>query len=289
MALASDDGVKCVYCKCAEFTADKNLGPKWIKCRNCGISQPVERKELSTREGLLDSHYEKKIGDSLASRLPRAEGAGEVAFIKQHIGDRSDMKIIDLGTAAGDFLLSLRELGHDIMGIDKFRPYAAYGAKHALPIHHTSIEELLAEGGGFANSVDLISIRETIYYVDDLKSFFENIKKALKPEGYLYIKTHVADSFYYRFMKNDGHKRVGEFATLMVETQVLKNILAKEGFSVVAVRKMGLNSNIVIFGYDLAKGNAFVRFCGKCINAVFRKLTVVTNTADRVCILASRC
>lgn len=285
MAFASDDGIKCVYCKCAEFTADKNLGPRWIKCMNCGVSQPAERKELSIRGRLLDSHYEKMIGDGLASRSPIVEGAGEVAFIKQHIGDRLNMKIIDLGTAAGDFLPSLKELGNDIMGIDKFRPYATYGAKHALPIHHASIEDLLAEGG-IANSVDLISIRETIYYVDDLKLFLDNIKKTLKPGGYLYIKTHVADSFYYRFMKNDGYKRVGKFATLMVKTQVLKNILAKEGFSIVAVRKIGLNSKIVIFGYDLAEGNTFVRFCGKCINAVFRKLTVVTNTADRVCILA---
>lgn len=286
MASVPIDGVKCVYCKCAEFAADENLGSRWQICRNCGVSQPVERKDIKIRGEMLDSHYEKALGEGLASRTPKLEGADEVAFIKQHINGSPDMKIIDLGTATGDFLLALRELGHDVIGIDKFRPYEAYGAKHALPIRHTSIEELLAEGGGFANSVDLISIRETIYYVDDLKLFFENVKKALKPGGYLYIKAHVADSFYYRFMRNDGHKRVGEITTLMLNTQVLRDILAKEGFSIVVVRKIGLNNNIVILGYDLAKGNAFVRFCGKCINAAFRKLTVVTNSADRVCILA---
>ncbi|MCE5181764.1 MAG: methyltransferase domain-containing protein [Anaerolineaceae bacterium] len=284
MTSAADDGIKCIYCKCTEFTEDQNLGSRWAKCRNCGVSQPVECKDISIRGEMLYSHYEKYLGEGLASRFPKIEGADEVAFIRQHIEGPLDMKIIDLGTAAGDFLPSLRELGHDIMGIDKFRPYAAYGEKHALPIHHTSIEELLEEGS--ANSVDLISIREAIYYVDDLKLFFENVKKLLKPGGHLYIKTGVADSFYYRFMRGDAHKRVGEFATLMLDPQVLKGILVKEGFSVVAVRKIGLNSNIVVFGYDLARGNAFVRFCGKCINAVFRKLTVITNTADRVCILA---
>lgn len=136
MASASDDGVICVYCKCTEFTVDLNLGPGWIKCRNCGVSQPVERKDLSIRGELLDSHYERTIGEELANRSPRIEGADEVAFIKQHIEGSLDMKIIDLGTATGDFLPSLRALGHNVIGIDKFRPYAAYGAKHDLPIHH---------------------------------------------------------------------------------------------------------------------------------------------------------
>ena len=112
----------------------------------------------------------------------RAESPNEAIegpALLEVLGEVSRLRVLDLGCGDGRFGRQLLERGAaSYVGIDASRRMV----ERALPgmvVRHARIEDVVVEPG----SADLVVSRLALHYVEDLQPVFDNVRRALKPNG----------------------------------------------------------------------------------------------------------
>jgi len=122
-----------------------------------------------------------------------------------------------------------------VIGIEPIKKLADAGTKNSLKIISCMFDETIYEKLS-GEKFDIITFRESIYYMFDVKKTLNIVKKLLKREGLLYIKSHTAESPFYWF--NEYNVRYGIGAQGLPRRESLKKILEIEGFKVLGVKKI---------------------------------------------------
>jgi SAM-dependent methyltransferase len=187
------------------------------------------------RAGLLESL--RRAGESLdLSAYPdpeRKDLSREVERLRRAVprlfpGGR----FLDVGAAEGSFVRALSRAGLEGCGLEPMAPLADWARRKGIAVHAGVFDaEGLPQalrGGKF----DLVSFRESIYYMPDLAAAFELARSLLQREGKLYIKSHVADSVYYRRCR-DYTRRYGPAAQGLPTAAGLARLVEREGLRVV--------------------------------------------------------
>lgn len=98
---------------------------------------------------------------------------------------RKDMKVLDVGCSTGHFLASLKGMVGLRVGVELSRDEADFANKNlGFKVYTKPIEELELQEGPF----DLITALQVLEHVDDPLAFLRNLKKHLKPNGFLYLE-----------------------------------------------------------------------------------------------------
>ncbi len=99
-------------------------------------------------------------------------------------------RLLDVGAAAGFFLLDAKARGWDVRGLEISASAAAYAASRGLAIRQGSLKD--AELG--CETLDAVSMWDVIEHLHDPVRDLEKVRGALSPRGVLAISTPNYDS-----------------------------------------------------------------------------------------------
>jgi SAM-dependent methyltransferase len=141
---------------------------------------------------------EQRSFEEILDELPDRKKFAKVVFDRIYkIAPLPDQaRVLELGAAAGEFLIAFKQLGYLPQGIEPWeeaRLHAARLSKHlGIPI---DIKDGVAESIPFeANVFDVVWAKSVIEHVQDVKSAFGEIYRVLKPGGVFWFNAASAMS-----------------------------------------------------------------------------------------------
>lgn len=161
-----------------------------VECCDCGFLF----KSLRPVQGYLDEHYaclDESYVERIAEELPEFREDYRVArsvLVKTFSGGGS---ILDVGCASGFFLESLGEKW-ERHGLELFQVAAERArARGGISIHECDIAS-----AGFANeSFDVVCSFDVVEHMAEPMPFFREVRRILKPGGWLLLGTGDSRSF----------------------------------------------------------------------------------------------
>ena len=123
------------------------------------------------------------------------------------------MDICDFGTCAGHQSVEMAKLGHNVVGTDISKTAVEKAKEYSIQFNNinvTFIEDDVLDSKLKTEQFDLITDRGTfhsVYGFGTYKLYLNTIKRLLKPNGILLVKTMSIDEK--RFDETDGSEYVG--------------------------------------------------------------------------------
>lgn len=166
-----------------------------FQCDHCGLVFTVPRPtpEVIGNYYKSDEYYShqqnsKGFIPKIYERVKSINLRGKVAMATS---DMVKGRLLDIGCGVGDFLLQVKKLGWEVMGIEPSEQAAniAQSRLGFTPLKPTDYKKLPDQ------SFDVITMWHVLEHVDDLKSQTKELKRLLRPGGRLVIALPNYQSF----------------------------------------------------------------------------------------------
>lgn len=221
----------CFLCggrKKAIFLKDDEFG--WVKCQSCGLI--FREDQLKDPLSYYSSDYFGKPSD-IANIYRRLY----FNYLIRRLGKflKGAKRILDLGCGDGSFLEVLNQKFPQIetLGVD---PSSA-GAEICRAKDIKVCEKTLSECRLSKESFDLVTAFHVLEHLPNPNIELEELKKILKPSGYLILSTPNAEGL--------GFKLGGKWAlldsphhTILWSPQQTRLLLEKHGFKIISERQL---------------------------------------------------
>lgn len=156
-----------------------------------------------------------------------------------------NQKVLDLGCGTGDFIKILNKKNKEIEGIEISKKVAQIGQKKGFKI---KIADLHSTFPYPKNTFDTVTAGEIIEHIYDTDFFLEEIKRILKPNGFLVLSTPNIATIGRRLMLLSG-------VNSLIETSLdhsaghiryftkksLEDLLKKHGFKIIKFTSDSVN------------------------------------------------
>ncbi len=123
-------------------------------------------------------------------------------FLEKYLGNKKDLKILDIGCGAGGMIDLLSQYGTTI-GVDKDRQIAQFNRKNGRKVFHGDLVKLSFPDSSF----DLVSLLEVLEHVDDDLQGLKEVRRILKPGGTFFISVPVFPFLWSSHDYASHHKR----------------------------------------------------------------------------------
>ena len=155
---------------------------------------------------------------------------------------RGSGKIYDIGCGFGHFLLTGKQLGYDVSGVEMSRVNASY-VRDTLGIRIDEGDFLAKkEGTGY----DILTLWDVLEHVDAADRLIEKASAMVRPGGYLFIQVPALDSFLASVLKHNwwavGLDHVNYFSR-----RTVRLLLNRYGFEVVKTASSIELKNILVY------------------------------------------
>ena len=166
-----------------------------FQCDHCGLVFTVPRPapEIIGNYYKSDEYYShqqnsKGFIPKIYERVKSINLRGKVAMATS---DMVKGRLLDIGCGVGDFLLQVKKLGWEVMGVEPSEQAAniAQSRLGFTPLKPIDYEKLPDQ------SFDVITMWHVLEHVDDLKSQTKELKRLLRPGGRLVIALPNYQSF----------------------------------------------------------------------------------------------
>lgn len=160
-------------------------------------------------------------------------------------------RLLDIGCGNGDFLVSAREAGWDVSGIEP-DPKAAEAARQRGIDVAVGTVELLA---GESNFFDAITLSHVIEHVHEPKQLLQAVQRLLKPGGVVYIDTPNINSHGASLFKKNWRGIETPRHLVLFNPTSLRDLLLATGFASVQLkRRTAIRKPIYLSSLRLAAG-----------------------------------
>lgn len=163
---------------------------KVFTCGSCAMVY-LEPAKGGMKQFYAGKEYRKRYGPVLGHASAAKKVFETYALYQQPIVDqlkpilKKDMKVLDVGCSAGQFLNSLKGLVRTRVGLELSADEVAFIRKElGFKVYDRPIEEVTIKEGPF----DLITCLQTLEHVENPVNFLRHLGKNLKPNGYLYLE-----------------------------------------------------------------------------------------------------
>ena len=200
----SDDGsreaVRCNYCRADNFDVlltdgrDRrhNLPGEFrlVKCRECNLVYLNPRPTADALGAYYPEDYAPYVQRGLFGELTRWLRQREARGLRRSLP--AGAELLEVGCAAGDLMVPLREAGFRVTGVELSEHAATFArTRHNLEVHTGTLAHAPLEGRTF----DAVIMRNVIEHVPDPKGDIELAASLLRPGGLLSLRTdNVASS-----------------------------------------------------------------------------------------------
>lgn len=232
----------CPICETStsKILTDKLRGGKKGKvlyCPRCDLGMLETYRTSQSLKQYYDKNYRKEHKPVLTKVLSPGEifeiesplQQYRVGFIKKRL--KKDARVLDVGCSAGMFLAGIKPYVSKAWGIDYDSRSARFASKktgfkvYATDIENTGIPE---------NSLDMISMFQTLEHVDNPFKILKRLSRYLKPSGIFYIEVpNLHDALLHAFdLRNYFENHWFHDAHLWYFSgKSLKKLMAKLGFT----------------------------------------------------------
>lgn len=147
--------------------------------------------------------------------LRRAAADGDVRFLRAVPGGR----LLDVGCGSGEWMLSMRDLGWEVAGVDFDESAVAVARQKGLTVHCGSLEQQNFPSDFF----DAVTLNHVIEHVPDPLGLLRECARILMPGGKLVLFTPNVESLghgiykeYWRGLEPPRHLHIFSFASMRV-------------------------------------------------------------------------
>jgi 2-polyprenyl-3-methyl-5-hydroxy-6-metoxy-1,4-benzoquinol methylase len=225
--------IPCNYCGGLIFKpALECEGFNFVRCKKCGL---VQRNPQPVKEEII-ARYSKTFGDDYL----KYELENEAAFLKLQqlaLQDAGFYKIekaiflraggeqrgeqpsvLDIGCATGALIASLRDRGWRVTGVE-ISPCAVYAQKErGLDVRNIPLEEANFPKESF----DAVLASHLVEHLNDPRSFFEEVHRILKKDGYIFITTPNISGLQARLFGGKWRSAIFDHLYLFSKSTLLK-------------------------------------------------------------------
>jgi len=227
----------CPLCgSSAARAAWRAQGVVFVRCASCGLwrqdPQPVA-EAIAARYGdeYLAYETERHMDYRAISLLSLAEaGLRPEAAPPGDAGPGGERRrsVLEIGCATGALLSAFAEAGWKATGVEIGESMAEYArTRFGLDVVTGTLETAGVEGGSF----DAVVATHLIEHLNEPRSFLREARRALRPDGKLFLVTPNSDGFQARLMGSRWRSAIRDHLYLF-SARTLPALLASEGFDV---------------------------------------------------------
>jgi len=159
--------------------------------------------------------------------LRRADADEEVRFLRSVPSGR----LLDVGCGSGEWLVSMRNLGWDVTGVDSDEDAVYVGRQSGLNVHCGALEQQRLP----ISSFDAITLQHVIEHVIDPLRTLRECARLLKPDGILVVATPNGSSLGQRIYKENWRGLEPPRHLHVFSPQSMRNLLARAEFKRISV------------------------------------------------------
>jgi SAM-dependent methyltransferase len=202
-----------------------------VRCDECSLvfSNPQVDESVvleEYREGGSNDLWVDVLTSPRQLELDRAKFEEILVELEPH---RGDGRLLDVGTSIGLFLRLALDRGWDGLGTEFGRRALAYAKDElGVPVGDSPIEQL--EG-----RYDVVSVLSVLEHVNRPREFMGHVSRLLKPGGASYLIVPNVASLATRVLHERAATFDGRNHLLYFSPTTLRDLLAREGFEVVAL------------------------------------------------------
>lgn len=217
------------------------------KCQECAISFLQPQPSPNELQNYYPEFYWRFKKSSLApleNFIVRKLFFSEIKEIKNILQERKnidEIKLLDIGCGAGEFLNSLTHLKIKLYGIDNSENAIKIALQNNNLIIKKSniIEEPLFEFEYF----DIITLFHTLEHLSDPNKAIQNIKNILKRDGFLIIQVPNIECLLFKITKRHWAGLHIPQHLFHFSKKSLQNFLSNNNFRIVKIKDFSLRSS----------------------------------------------
>lgn len=248
------EDVNCNLCGSSKKTEVMNKqGYSIVRCDECGLVfvSPRLPADALAESVYGPGYFDAEKGYGLEDHFGIANknrsiknGTERLRWIEKYA---TRGRLLDVGCAAGFFMLAAKQRGWNVSGIEISDHAAAYAReKFGLDVKTGSFNQKPSEPESF----DLVTMLDVIEHLPNPLSGLENARNILKPQGLLFVATPNFDSLPARVLGREWGLVAPEHHFYYFTPGIIEKMLAKAGFKIVARRfpLLGLNDLLLSAG-----------------------------------------
>ena len=234
--------ISCIFCGCSDrqvvITENGYTGVKCTACRLIYITpRPSAHEVVATYSDTGAAKYA-NIHLHFAA-VYRRQAMQTLSKIRGFLPSGS---ILELGPGSGAFLLTAKELGYDVAGIE-LNPYEAAWLKDTCGLSCENTPLSAASFGG--RRFDLIYHRDVLSHLHDPIAVFKAINRTLRPGGWLVFETGNTGDLDRKYYKYFAQFLYPDHLFFFGERSIEK-LLAKASFRLEQIQRINILPRLII-------------------------------------------
>lgn len=227
----------CPICCGTEFTlvAEKDRYGVEVGtgiCRSCGLPQTLDLLRPQDYADFYAHIYRQMYAQGSfggpASLFVQQYARGKTLreLFQAQVPDTKSGSILEIGCGAGGILSAFAEVGFSVTGYDFDERFLRYGRNKGLNLQFGSMDKI-PPGTQF----DVVILSHVLEHLFDLGDSLSNIKKLLRPGGWLLIEVPGIFAIDYDRYNFDFLRYLQSAHLYHFDSGLLKRLLMKNGFS----------------------------------------------------------
>jgi 2-polyprenyl-3-methyl-5-hydroxy-6-metoxy-1,4-benzoquinol methylase len=214
-----------------------------VRCRECGLvyvgrrirdftfaaADPATSHSLSQRVDALDL-VDRSVEDA-EEPLRRRGFEDRVARLRRHLDSGA---LLDVGCAAGDFMLAARAAGFDVEGVEPEPTSSERARARGLRVASAT----LTEAAYPAERFDAVTMLHVLEHVASPREMLAEVRRILRPGGVVAVEMPTIDTIWFRLLRSRWRQLIPDHYYFFT-AGTLSRALATAGLHTLEVARVG--------------------------------------------------
>ena len=212
----------------------------FVECLSCGLTYLNPRPVMDSIIGLYETDYSleneqinvPKLETNRWKNLVKKMGRKTIGSYTDEILELADGKVLDIGCGSGYLLLSLKEKGCEVFGLEANQNAVDVCADSGLNVFKGTLEEARYQDRSF----DVVILSQVIEHLQSPRKTLKEIYRILKPGGKILVYCPNVKSYLTKVFGKYWHGWHIPFHFYGLDGEAIRNMATKSHFVVSQIR-----------------------------------------------------